>query len=144
MSDLSWINPPGAVPGGAARGAGEPDGPPPPAGGLARGEREDLPERRRSVSLEVQALGAKVHVGVGFRADGTVGELRVNAAKTGSALRLGMEAWAGAVSLALQHGASLEDALGPVVTSEGRAGSIYDAIGRAVLEEAPDGGGSAR
>lgn len=70
--------------------------------------RELLPPRRRTLSQKVRVGGQTVHYSFGLYPDGRPGELWIEVAKAGAALR----AWAGEaammVSIALQHGTPLE------------------------------------
>lgn len=74
---------------------------------MATSTREELPARRRTVSQKVKIAGQTVHYSIGLYSDGRPGELWLEVAKAGAALR----AWAGEaammVSIALQHGTPL-------------------------------------
>lgn len=73
-----------------------------------RMSRAELPTRRRTVSQKVRIAGQTVHYSIGLYPDGSPGELWIEVAKAGAALR----AWAGEaammVSIALQHGTPLD------------------------------------
>lgn len=115
---------------------------------LGRGDRERLPNRRRTERMAVVVGGQKVYVGFGRFPDGRIAEVFVQANKQGSALRGTLETVAVLVSIALQFGAPL-----PVIASalrgvsfapdgsvEGdesieRCTSIIDYIGHALTAE---------
>lgn len=69
--------------------------------------RERLPNRRKCVTRMVRINGQTVYMNVGLYADGRPGEIFIDVAKAGSALR----AWAGTtaklMSLMLQYGVPL-------------------------------------
>lgn len=67
-------------------------------------ERQRLEKTRETVRHEVRLGGLSVFVDLGLYADGRVGEVFVNVAKVGSDVRTSIEAWAMAVSKALQFG----------------------------------------
>lgn len=74
---------------------------------MAESPREVLPPRRRTVSQKIRIAGQTVHYSIGLYPDGRPGELWIEVAKAGAALRN----WAGEaammVSIALQHGVPL-------------------------------------
>lgn len=73
--------------------------------------RQYLPNRRRCITQKVKVGGQTVHYSIGLYEDGTPGELFIEVAKAGAALRQ----WAGnaamMLSVALQHGTPLDVAL---------------------------------
>lgn len=73
--------------------------------------REILPSRRRCISQKVKVDKQTVHYSVGLYPDGRPGELFIEVAKAGAALRT----WAGEaammLSVAIQHGTPLDVAL---------------------------------
>lgn len=68
-----------------------------------------LPARRRSRTVTACVAGHKLHVGVGFYADGSVGEIWIDAHKQGAFTRHALHAFAHLFSVALQYGAPLAD-----------------------------------
>lgn len=78
---------------------------------MAESLREPLPTRRRTVSQKVKIDGQTVHYSIGLYSDGRPGELWIEVAKAGAALRN----WAGEAammfSIALQHGTPLRTIL---------------------------------
>ncbi len=73
--------------------------------------RDVLPTRRKSVTQSVRINGQSVHYTLGFYPDGRPGELFVDLAKCGSALRTWCGQAAMMLSVALQHGTPLDVAL---------------------------------
>ncbi len=105
--------------------------------------RKVLPARRKSVTQKVRVNGSSVHFTVGLYPDGTPGELWIDMAKQGAALRHWMGQFAMLFSLALQHEAPLEtlvnnligsksDPFGPVEGHDRitKCTSVMDCIGR--------------
>lgn len=74
-------------------------------------QRDVLPDRRKCISQKVKVAGQTVHYSVGLYPDGRPGELFIEVAKAGAALRN----WAGEAgmmfSIALQHGTPLDTVL---------------------------------
>ena len=70
--------------------------------------REDLPNRRAGYNQKVRVGGQKLFLRTGQYMDGRLGEIFLDAAKTGTALRSMLNAFAISVSLGLQHGVPLE------------------------------------
>lgn len=110
---------------------------------MSESVREDLPARRRCVSQKVKIGKQTVHYSIGLYPDGRPGELWIEVAKAGAALR----GWAGEagmmMSIALQHGTPLHtvldlfigtrnDPCGPVVGHDRitQCTSIMDLIAR--------------
>lgn len=95
------------------------EGPPTPAAlnrgpteQLSWGTRKKMPAERRAVCRRFCLEGHDLYVHVGFHNDGTVGEFFfTSSAKEGTTLSGIFDALARAVSLALQHGASLDKIL---------------------------------
>lgn len=79
------------------------------SGGLARGQREHRPKRRPCVNYALKLAGHSVHIGVGFRPDGTVLEFFVDLHKEGAPLRAAAHVVATIGSMAIQRGMSLGD-----------------------------------
>jgi ribonucleoside-diphosphate reductase alpha chain len=73
-----------------------------------RATRRPLPKRRRGITQEAKIGGTKMYLRTGEYADGTLGEIWITQAKTGSAVRSLWDCFAIAVSIGLQHGAPLE------------------------------------
>ncbi len=73
--------------------------------------RRLLPTRRKCITQKVKVREQTVHYSIGLYEDGTPGELFIEVAKAGAALR----DWAGSaammLSIALQHGTPLQTAL---------------------------------
>lgn len=76
--------------------------------GLSWGDRRKLPETCTSVRHKFIVGGQEGYIHVGMYEDGTLGELFVDIAKAGSTLNGILEAWATNLSIAIQHGVSLE------------------------------------
>jgi ribonucleoside-diphosphate reductase alpha chain len=70
--------------------------------------RRILPNRRRSWTQKAVIGGTTCYLGCGEYDDGTLGELFLDVAKAGSALRATMDAFARGFSVSLQHGIPLE------------------------------------
>ncbi len=66
--------------------------------------RELLPERRASFTQSIHMGGQGFHLGFGEYPDGRLGEIFINANKTGTFVRGVLDALARMASLALQHG----------------------------------------
>jgi ribonucleoside-diphosphate reductase alpha chain len=69
--------------------------------------RDVLPTRRKSYTQKFIIGGRSVYLGVGLYPDGRLGEIFLDLAKTGSALRFFGHSTATLFSLALQHGTPL-------------------------------------
>lgn len=78
---------------------------------MAQSMREHLPSRRSCITQKVHVNGQSVHYSIGLYPDGRPGELFIDIAKAGAALRN----WAGEagmmLSIALQHGTPLSTVL---------------------------------
>lgn len=70
--------------------------------------RKTLPDRRRGMVQKYTLAGQKVYLHTGEYEDGTLGEIFISLAKTGSTLRSLTDAFAVAISLGLQYGVPLE------------------------------------
>jgi hypothetical protein len=68
-------------------------------------ERRRLPDRRRSETFELEALGLKYTCTVSWFADGRIGELFLNNHKSNSAADTNARDAAITFSIAVQHGA---------------------------------------
>jgi len=77
-------------------------GPPPPP------KRHRLPDIRKSITHKFKISGESGYFTIGLYPDGSPGEIFVSFAKAGSRLRGPLDAWATAVSIALQSGIPLE------------------------------------
>jgi hypothetical protein len=71
-------------------------------------ERERLPNRRISQTIEIKRDGSQYRMTVGFYPDGRPGEIFLNADRANSLLDVLVADAAIAVSLCLQHGCTLE------------------------------------
>jgi hypothetical protein len=71
-------------------------------------KRERLPNRRINQTEEVERDGSRYHMTVGYYPDGRVGEVFLNADRANSLLDVLVADAAIAISLALQHGCTLE------------------------------------
>ena len=150
--------PPPAEEGGVTQAAydgGSTGGSPPQAVGgdeqpvLARGVREELPNRRRTQVFKAHVgTSPSVFLHVDEYPDGRAGAIWIRVAKTGTFTNGVMDAFASAVSLALQFGTPLKaiadrmtgtifEPNGMVVTDEGmsHATSIVDWIFQTLLKE---------
>src|SRR4051794_39359584 len=74
--------------------------------------REFLPAPRESVIQKARVGGQVVYLDVGFYPDGRIGEVFLDCAKAGSALRMTLHALAMLLSVAIQHGVPLKTLLG--------------------------------
>lgn len=70
--------------------------------------RNKLPDRRQSVTISGKYAGTELAVTIGMFPDGSPGEVFGNIGKAGSELERTMNDACVAVSIALQHGASVE------------------------------------
>src|SRR5262245_38997931 len=70
--------------------------------------RERLPDRRKNWTQKAHVDGQSVHFTVGLYADGRPGEIFIDLARTGAALRKWACDTAMLFSIALQHGCDLE------------------------------------
>ena len=105
--------------------------------------RELLPARRASEQFELQ-LGPHVYqIGIGRYPDFRVGEIFIDAGKAGTDLRTTAHDLAVAISLALQHGAKLEDMRRTFARDDtgmpcGIAAAILDALSLRQVAEAAE------
>lgn len=106
--------------------------------------RERLPERRRSVTIDIvhietNGISQPYLITLGLYADGRVGEVFIDSPKNGSTLGLICHDAAVVISIALQHGAPVEelrmsvarhsdDILSPGEHPQSVIGSVLDAI----------------
>jgi len=95
--------------------------------------RETLPPRRPAETFEFVHAGHLYTGSVGFYADGRVGEVFLTATKSGMPLQAIARDAAVVLSIALQHGASLETILKAVTRDEagfaaGACGALVDAL----------------
>ena len=74
-------------------------------------QRRSLPETRESVTHKFAIMGHEGYLTIGLFEDGTPGELFVKMAKEGSTLSGLMQAFCRAMSLALQYGLPLDEAV---------------------------------
>lgn len=72
------------------------------------GERRELPTRRRSWTQRAVLGGTTCYLNCGQYEDGSLGEIFINVAKAGAALRATMDSFARNFSVALQYGTPLE------------------------------------
>ena len=70
--------------------------------------RRRLPQRRSSVTFELNFWGQKFAVGIGYYPDGRIGEVFVSTNKTGGQIEALARDAAILISIALQFGAPLE------------------------------------
>lgn len=104
--------------------------------------RQILPQRRPAETFDLRHWGQNFTVTVGTYADGRVGEVFVDGAKTGADVQATASDAAVLLSLALQHGVPLETIRHAVTRSaSGDASSIMGAI--VDLLPTLDGAGSA-
>lgn len=71
------------------------------------GDREALPNRRNSTTIKFKLRGVSWFATVGFYPDGRIGEVFISTAKEGTDLNVATRDSAIALSIALQHGASI-------------------------------------
>ncbi len=71
--------------------------------------REALPPRRFVEHFDAIHAGHSYQIGVGYYQDGRVGEIFIDAGKAGTDLRTTAHDLAVAVSIALQHGATIAE-----------------------------------
>lgn len=71
--------------------------------------RELLPARRMSEVFEIQLNNHEYQIGIGYYNDLRPGEIFIDAGKAGTDLRTTAHDLAVALSIALQHGAKIED-----------------------------------
>ena len=75
---------------------------------LIRGQRRELPIRRKGLTVESNIGGQKIHVRTGEYEDGSLGEIFIDMFKEGASYRSLLNALAVAVSIGLQYGVPLE------------------------------------
>lgn len=109
--------------------------------GAAMTTREQLPQRRRAESFEVEfgQYAPTYLVTLGYYADGRLGEVFISGGKSGELVESIARDGAIVLSFALQHGASLE-AIGRALTRDGQ-GAPSSVVGAVV--DAMTGGSSA-
>ncbi|MBN2490546.1 MAG: adenosylcobalamin-dependent ribonucleoside-diphosphate reductase [Planctomycetes bacterium] len=95
--------------GGKAAGAAPTEALAPAAVGALKPIRRRLPKRRLGFTQEARVGGTKVYLRTGEYDDGTLGEIFLDLAKEGAALRSMMNCFAISVSLGLQHGVPLKE-----------------------------------
>jgi len=71
--------------------------------------RKPLPNRRAGYRQKLSIGGQKFHLGTGEYPDGTLGEIFIDASRTGMFVRAMLHAFAISVSRGLQYGVPLED-----------------------------------
>lgn len=76
---------------------------------LQRGEREELPTRRKALTTKAAINGQTFYLQTGEYADGRLGELFLSMHRQGSFQRSMMDAFAIAISKGLQYGVPLEE-----------------------------------
>ena len=103
-------------------------------------ERHALPMRRRSETFDIAYGGlSKAHtVTVGFYDDGSPGEIFINGGKSGATVEAIARDGAVLLSMALQHGVSL-DTIRHALTrdGQGQAASIVGAVVDRLTKENP-------
>jgi ribonucleoside-diphosphate reductase alpha chain len=117
-------------------------------GGLARGEAEQRPGRRKSATHELMLAGHKTFITVGKRRDGSVMEVKIELHKEGAPFRGAADVIARLVSHALQHGVPIETVFDGLrasyfdpageVTGHPRithADSLFDLVARVIEDE---------
>ncbi|MEO0248486.1 MAG: vitamin B12-dependent ribonucleotide reductase, partial [candidate division WOR-3 bacterium] len=75
---------------------------------VSRPVRRHLPDERRSITHKFSIAGHEGYITVGMYEDGSPGEIFITMAKEGSVISGLMDAFATAISLALQYGVPLE------------------------------------
>lgn len=79
-----------------------------PEGAILRGEKVDLPVKRRGITIESKVAGSKLYLRTGEYEDGKLGELFIDSFKEGASYRSLLNCFAVAVSIGLQYGVPLE------------------------------------
>ena len=103
--------------------------------------RQILPSRRRAETFTLQFGNQTVTITTGFHADGELGEVFINTAKSGTDLASVVRDAGVLVSLALQHGVAVETIRHAVTRdSSGAASSILGAIVDAIADGDGRGG----
>lgn len=91
--------------------------------------REPLPQRRRSTNVTFKFQGMPVELQMGFYNDGRLGEIFLNTYTFGSQMDVIMHDVALAVSIALQHGATMDELSHSAARAEGgKADGIISVI----------------
>lgn len=85
---------------------------------LKRGEKRELSSQRDGPRVEVDISGSKYHIATGEYDDGTVGELFIETAKSGSTMNGLLNNFAILASTALKRGVRLEDLVRKFVGQE--------------------------
>ena len=75
---------------------------------LLRGQKRDLPAKRRGITVESNVGGQKIHLRTGEYEDGSLGEIFIDMFKEGASYRSLLNALAVTVSIGLQYGVPLE------------------------------------
>lgn len=91
--------------------------------------REPLPQRRRSTNATFRFRGQPVEIQMGFYEDGRLGEIFLNTYTFGSEMDTMMHDVAIVTSIALQHGATIEEIARSAARQEGgKADGILSVI----------------
>lgn len=77
-------------------------------GQLFRGQRRDLPQKRKGITIESNVGRQKLHIRTGEYDDGTIGEVFIDTFKEGASYRSLLNCLAVAVSIGLQYGVPLD------------------------------------
>jgi ribonucleoside-diphosphate reductase alpha chain len=79
-----------------------------PAGAIMRGNKLEMPVKRRGITVEASIAGQKLYLRTGEYNDGKVGEIFIDSFKEGASYRSLLNCFAVAVSIGLQYGVPLE------------------------------------
>ena len=102
--------------------------------------RTRLPNRRAAETINYYVRGQRLTANVGFYPDGRIGELFVvDAGKSGADLNVAMLEVGVAVSIALQHGATVDELRAALPRTEdgkaeGAIGQLLDLLAKPQLE----------
>jgi hypothetical protein len=97
--------------------------------------RRRLPQRRSSVTFELNFWGQKFAVGIGYYPDGQIGEVFVSADKIGGQIEASARDAAILISIALQFGAPLENILHALTRGvRGEPSSLAAAVVDLIME----------
>jgi ribonucleoside-diphosphate reductase alpha chain len=101
--------------------------------------REPLPHRRPAATISLYIGGSTYAVTAGFRPDGRLAEVFVNAPKVGTDIEAILRDGAILLSFALQHGAKLDDLVHSMTRdTNGEVASVLGQLAEAVQRNLAD------
>lgn len=101
-------------------------------------DRKRLPLRRRAETIKIRHGGATFHISTGHYAGGQLGEVFISTNKVGSSIEAMARDIAVLMSLALQHGCSIETMSGALTREQdGSPSTIAGAVADKILKGTP-------